>query len=95
MWIETLAEVTIYDLEAAAVTIGARWELEPLGRELPIKGVLSLRTSGVAAVLHYSVGFRRQGQNLLFTQYNPTGARPHPTLALTIQAKSVSYTQCV
>jgi len=28
VWIETLCEVTIYDLEAAPVTIGALWELE-------------------------------------------------------------------
>ncbi|MBO1351459.1 MAG: hypothetical protein EBE86_030685 [Hormoscilla sp. GUM202] len=29
VWIETLAEVTIYNLEAAPVTIGTRWDLEP------------------------------------------------------------------
>jgi len=29
VWIETLAEVTVYDLGAAPVTIGTRWNLEP------------------------------------------------------------------
>jgi len=29
VWIETLAEVTIYNLEAVLVTIGTRWDLEP------------------------------------------------------------------
>jgi len=29
VWIETLAEVTIYDRSAAPVTIGTRWDLEP------------------------------------------------------------------
>ncbi|MDY6804888.1 MAG: helix-turn-helix domain-containing protein [Cyanobacteriota bacterium] len=29
VWIETLAEVTLYDLESVPVTVGTRWELEP------------------------------------------------------------------